>query len=188
MAKSVLLSIRPKWVDKIAKERKTVEIRKSHPSLDVPFKCYIYCTKNSGRLIKGDISTTVDYIAQNGGKVVGEFLCDKIETLIQVGYTGIPGSLGYKIRSPQWEMKDPERLFEAACLNEKEVNDYLNGHIGYGWHISKILIYDKPRELDEFYQPFRNCQDKYCEEEGCDCCSHGRIRRPPQSWCYVEEL
>ena len=192
MAKAVLLSIRPKWVEKIVDGRKTVEIRKSHPKIATPFKCYIYCTKPKYEY--------EDYILtdwpkpQNfgGGKVVGEFVCDKIETLVQVGYTGISGSLGYKIRSPQWEVKDPERLFEAACLNEKEVNDYLNGHIGYGWHISKLQIYDKPRELGEFMKISRDCRYADVAYLGpkCECCSDGdcMMKRPPQSWCYVMEV
>ncbi len=49
--KAVLLSIRPKWCKEIANLRKTVEIRKTVPNLEVPFKCYIYCTKAPKKLI-----------------------------------------------------------------------------------------------------------------------------------------
>lgn len=42
--KCVMLSIRPKWCEKIASGEKTIEVRKSAPK-EVPFKCYIYCTK-----------------------------------------------------------------------------------------------------------------------------------------------
>ena len=44
MSKAVMLSIRPKWVEKIANGEKTIEVRKTRPKLDTPFKCYIYCT------------------------------------------------------------------------------------------------------------------------------------------------
>lgn len=44
MSKAVMLSIRPKWCEKIASGKKTVEVRKTRPKLDTPFKCYIYCT------------------------------------------------------------------------------------------------------------------------------------------------
>lgn len=44
MSKAVMLSIRPKWVEKIANGEKTIEVRKTKPKLDTPFKCYIYCT------------------------------------------------------------------------------------------------------------------------------------------------
>lgn len=44
MSKAVLISIRPKWVEKIANGEKTIEVRKTKPKLETPFKCYIYCT------------------------------------------------------------------------------------------------------------------------------------------------
>ena len=42
--KAVLISIRPKWVEKIVSGEKTLEVRKTRPKLETPFKCYIYCT------------------------------------------------------------------------------------------------------------------------------------------------
>ena len=44
MNKAVMLSIRPKWCEKIVNGEKTIEIRKTRPKLQTPFKCYIYCT------------------------------------------------------------------------------------------------------------------------------------------------
>ena len=44
MMKSVLIAIRPQWAEKIAKGIKTIEVRKTAPK-EVPFKAYIYCTK-----------------------------------------------------------------------------------------------------------------------------------------------
>ena len=58
MSKAVLISIRPKWCEKIISGEKTIEVRKTRPKMDTPFKCYIYKCGN--------------------GKVVGEFLCDQI--------------------------------------------------------------------------------------------------------------
>lgn len=45
MSKAVMLSIRPKWCEKIASGEKTIEVRKTKPKLDTPFKCYIYETQ-----------------------------------------------------------------------------------------------------------------------------------------------
>ena len=42
--KAVLISIRPEWCAKIASGEKTIEVRKTRPKLETPFKCYIYCT------------------------------------------------------------------------------------------------------------------------------------------------
>ena len=47
MNRAVLISIKPEWCSLIATGNKTVEIRKSIPKLDTPFKCYIYCAKTS---------------------------------------------------------------------------------------------------------------------------------------------
>nr|DAI96193.1 MAG TPA: hypothetical protein [Bacteriophage sp.] len=55
---AVLISIRPKWCEKIINGQKTIEVRKTRPKMDTPFKCYIYECGN--------------------GKVIGEFLCDEI--------------------------------------------------------------------------------------------------------------
>ena len=44
MAKAVLISIRPDWVEKILSGEKTLEVRKTRPKLEAPFKVYIYCT------------------------------------------------------------------------------------------------------------------------------------------------
>ena len=51
MAKAVLISIRPEWVNKIISREKTVEVRKTRPNLGTPFKVYIYC-KEAGRFVQ----------------------------------------------------------------------------------------------------------------------------------------
>jgi len=93
--KSVLMSVKPKWCALIANGKKTVEIRKTKPKLEPPFKCYIYCTKDSFS-IYGDSKCYIGDslgILKNGaieafertsklrrwnGKVIGEFICDEI--------------------------------------------------------------------------------------------------------------
>jgi len=65
-----------------------------------------------------------------------------------------------------------------TCLSAIELNDYLNGNTGYGWHISAPQIYDKPRELSEFHKPEMPTGLRYEDDT---------IKRPPQSWAYVEE-
>lgn len=67
----------------------------------------------------------------------------------------------------------------------------LGGGDGYAWHIPKLEIYDTPKPLSAFKGLCRVDAD-------CCACPHynytkmdcdGRmIKRPPQSWCYVEEL
>lgn len=126
MGKSVLISIRPEWCDRIARGEKTMEVRKTRPKLETPFKCYIYRTKGKVKhILNGKwFSMTV------GGDVIGEFICD---TFV------IDKTFGH----------DP--LFNgAACMSEVECAVYSCGSPIYGWHISNLKIYEKTKKLSDF--------------------------------------
>ena len=191
MAKAVLISIRPKWCEKIANGEKTVEIRKTRPQLKTPFKCYIYCTLP--RYPHEDFIAT-DYPKPQfygGGKVIGEFTCDHIDRLARIGFDGSGMPPKYCICNSGMYEWPIDGVCENACLQQGELEKYLCGDAGYGWHISDPKIYDTPRKLSEF--------KGLCKvESDCCACPHynynkmdcdGRtINRPPQSWCYVEVL
>ena len=159
--KAVLISIRPKWCEKIASSEKKIEVRKTRPKLQTPFKCYIYCTLP--RYPHEDFIET-DYPKPQfygGGKVIGEFTCNRVTNLFS--------------NSRFWLDEDD---ILHTCLSAAEMRKYANGANGlYGWHISNLKIYDKPRELASL--------------TGLRATRFGAapydIKRPPQSWCYVEE-
>jgi predicted transcriptional regulator len=195
MSKAVMISIRPKWCEKICRGEKTIEVRKTRPKLETPFKCYIYCTQasvryqticgchvlNSDELYRhpeqgikhGDsieLMLCENYTKDNflNGKVVGEFTCDRIYELAPINHA-------------------PDDVEKQACLIREEIVNYLKG-TGYGWHISDLRIYDAPRKLSEFERPYEcnECDAKWATE--CNAChEEGKIKRAPQSWCYVEE-
>lgn len=194
MGKAVLISIRPEWVEKILSGEKTLEVRKTRPKLETPFKCYIYCTKDKkdpDRLwvLREQIRKEYDGLAAvcahlraqpdlhsvGNGHVVGEFVCDRIDTIN-------PESEPYGIYDVDDYFVAQTRLVDGALW------DYGKGATLYGWHISKLEIYDTPKKLSKFLRPFENCIGKVCDEYGCAYCENGHIKRPPQSWCYVEEL
>ena len=169
MAKAVLISIRPEWVEKIVSGEKTLELRKTEPKLETPFKVYIYCTAGN---LNYEVSNGIFRNIICGRLVVGEFVCDKIGVIWGGGY-----------------LKMPESAFAGNCLNMYQIDTYLDGKDGHFWHISKLQIYDTPKPLSEFSRPFEICIGKVCDEYGCAYCENGgHIKRPPQSWCYVEEL
>ena len=186
MSKAVMLSIRPKWVEKIASGEKTIEVRKTRPKLETPFKCYIYCTLP--KYPHEDFIAT-DYPRPQfygGGKVVGEFSCDRIYEL----ETRSPGGSYYVKGQGQPTTNDVAR---QSCLTLKDMHEYLQAGKGYGWHIFDLLIYDQPRELTAFRRACKNSW--YCEscamywENNGTCGNESlQIRRPPQSWCYVEAM
>ena len=177
MSKAALISIRPKWCEKIANGEKTIEVRKTKPKLKTPFKCYIYCTLP--KYPHEDFIATDYPMPQfyGGGKVIGEFTCDRIDRLA-------PANEPYGI----YDIDDDYVL--QTCLENGALWDYGHGTPLYGWHISDLRIYDAPRELSEFQRatdPCDSCHAEYTWE--CTDCKKfgGDIKRPPQSWCYVEE-
>lgn len=187
MSKAVMISIRPKWCEKICNGEKTIEVRKTRPKLETPFKCYIYCTKPKYEhedFIRTDYPKPQFY---GGGKVIGEFACDRIYNIdkdsVDFIFTSDPG--GYAVYKKAAE----EHCGLRAAMTDDELHSYLGHFQGYGWHISNLKIYDMPKELGKFPRPFENCIDKVCDEFGCASCENGGyIKRPPQSWCYVEEM
>ena len=83
-----------------------------------------------------------------------------------------------------------------TCLTDEEIKRYANGKKLYYWHISDLVVYDKPKELGEFYTVVEDADCGMCryydtpyDREPCNQCQGGRkyLERPPQSWCYVEE-
>lgn len=163
--KSVLMSIQPKWCELIASGKKTVEVRKTRPKLETPFKVYIYCTqtKTMGNFILCKSVENVKLFGFNTakginkgfaekediqlkGKVIGEFVCKcvtslKADNIVQAYYNNT----------------------QATCLTDTEIKDYANGSKLYYWHISSLVIYDEPKELSKY-----------------------GLSRPPQSWCYIK--
>ena len=207
MSKAVMLSIRPKWCEKIANGKKTIEVRKTRPKMDTPFRCYIYCTQSADMLWilkERERSLHPDKIAdvfkaakcggayRGNGKIIGEFVCYRIDALVRVGYMGSGEMPRYNILNADAHIRPAKELFQRACLTEDEAEDYLKGRYGFGWHISDLKIYDKPRELREFKKINRDCfyADLGLAKRDCpDCKNSGCfLERPPQSWCYVEAM
>ena len=192
--KSVLISIKPEWCELIASCEKTIEVRKTRPKIETPFKCYIYCTseKYKGRYLhtsnlkcrllflenQNDCLITVqpeNYIYKAyscKGKVIGEFVCNGI------------------IRN--CEMANADVAEQQGKIKREELLKYSCGKELYGWHISELKIYDKPKQLEQFKKYNRTCEysDLGFAIPDCEKCLNKScfLQRPPQSWCYVESL
>lgn len=184
--KAVLMSIKPKWCELIASGEKTVEVRKTKPRLGTPFKVYIYCTKDEPLYHSGEKFYMKEAGEFGNGKVIGEFVCGFVDEYLY-GYCTHPEiGMDYDCGDNWWEIADED--LEKACLTYEEFKKYVWGRTtAYGWHISNLIIYDNPRGLSEFYKVgYRETRDGVhgwtTEEE-----KSWKIKRPPQSWCYVEE-
>lgn len=195
--KSILLSIKPKYVELIARGEKTIEVRKTAPQ-EVPFKAYIYESRNGGHRCKhcNEKDSCYSYAPKNvgcyngRGKVIGWFICDRIEKVnAKCSDYGI--DLFY------------HDCLTNGCLTEREIEKYFNipedrdlramkGN-GYVWNISDLKIYGSPKELSEFSRPCSysglcfSCKRTSFKKDGNLLCNT-KITRPPQSWMRVEDL
>lgn len=198
--KAVLLSIRPEWCNLIIRGQKTLEVRKTRPKLETPFKVYIYCTRTASKEFNSDDRNWDVSAKVHGGwpdkrgHVIAEFTCDRVDTIIHIQSAECFESAKPGIRDERYFYKPIDDLLQESNLSLQELENYLQGRNGYGWHISGLKIYDKPVRLEDFWaiQP--------CTHRG-DCCTCRRwdaeklicrgetfgIERPPQSWYYVED-
>lgn len=199
MSKAILMSINPRWCELIARGEKTIEIRKTIPKdLTPPFKVYIYMTA-------GDASYPVTINGapytchNNGGKeVIGEFVCRNIDTIDMI--------YAENLRQANSEIN---RILQDSCLSAYELLCYLNRDYvdknGYAYNISDLVIYERAKNLREFngfcreaykdHPKCDGCEYYYYESnessgfyEECQCGGVKPLTRPPQSWCYVEEV
>lgn len=215
MSKAVLYSIQPLHCFNITTGLKLAEVRTKKPKIDLPFKAYIYCTKAQEFFIRGRIRESLqdlyrlpsgeikygysgelmcygegEYDENNflNGKVIGEFICKEIKE-----YTEEKLFEG---------MDEINRSFaeEYSCLSIDDLLAYKGKKdVLYFIDISDLVIYDKPKELSEFY---RECEENECDNcpyfhfENTPCSYEGEcmvdekipIKRAPQSYCFVEEL
>ena len=177
MSKAVMLSIRPKWCEKICGGEKTIEVRKTRPKLETPFKCYIYCSQSGVALGAWG----------KHGKVIGEFTCDRIYKIDKDSTDFLFKAGGLSV----YKQAAEEKCVLCVAMTDDDLHGYLGHCQGYGWHISDLKIYDTPKELSEFKTLCRVdadcCACPYYNYTKMDC--DGRvIGRPPKSWCYVEAM
>ena len=159
--RSVLISTKPRWCAKIANKIKPVEIRKTKPNLQTPFRCLIYCTKGDPndpheRLELHDADGKIHLM---NGHVIGEFICSRIEQVTK---------------------DNKNRIAEMSCVPLPEMYEYAGtkGLEGlYAWHISNLIIYDKPKDIGDFKVRVTNKIWSFTK----------KLERAPQSWCYIEE-
>ena len=182
---SIMLSIQPNWCTEIAEGKKTIEVRKTRPNIEIPFKVYIYCTRPyTGSTDDNFYIYQDDTPKKVNGTVIGEFVCDRIDEVIP-DYNPITKKFMY----------GNVYNLESTCLENEQCQEYGKGKPLYGWHITDLKIYDKPKELSEFKKAgfmteeewlFNLYPNTHCHYEAW--AKRFEINKPPRSWCYVQEL
>ena len=212
--KTLLISIHPQWVELILNLIKKDEIRKGTAIGKAINKLIeeqgvaptlIYCTKGKPYYYVSEncvYKTRYDFAENLNGKVVARFNATAEHIEYETCSRDISG--WWKDNGKMYDLKD-------ACLTYKEMFDYIGAGEGTVVHINDLEIFDKPKELSEFYgccdnytknvNIFKNINDRYIAQyfnnPKCLKCKHydgdnwcSKIEEPltraPQSWCYVE--
>ena len=169
---SIMISIHPKWVEKIISGEKTIEVRKFIPKCELPFKVYVY--KSLGTYKDLTLNTAID---KNRGKVVAEFIVRD--------YTKL---------TPNFPMS----ILESN--SQKAIGDFIKylesgKKFTYAYDISNLKVYDKPKGLGEFRGKCpKQAIKRSLENADCVCeyycCINGclnKITKAPQNFVYVED-
>lgn len=181
-----MISIQPKWVEKILNGEKTIEIRKTMPKCEFPIDAYIYCTKDRKdylTMMDDDKHTIVlDRDGEIGswgynvlnGKVVAKFTLNEISNIYAsrqgCGRLNNPedfewfyslGLVADDKNSSVYSQDYGVKTKKWSCLSQEELHKYLKYKDGYAWHIDNLEIFDKPKELSEF--TYHCVDDSKCE-------------------------
>ncbi len=164
--KAGLVSINKPHTDNIFNLIKTIEWRKSPLPTGLN---YVYETKNKGGC----------------GKVIGEIWIEDNDRL------------DIEKELKKWHIK-------RGCVPLEDLKKYATKDFIYANYIGEVKRYDKPKELREFKTEckewdkenpncdnckyFIDCRCYEYDESDCACDGIKPVERPPQSWCYVEEL
>lgn len=214
-----MMSIKPQWVAKILNGEKTIEIRKKFSS-DYVGWVYIYVTQNHKHAgwknrdtLKRDshdgkptnhFQLWTDGMVEDkdklNGKVVARFWCDKVGWFSKEIFGTYEEPFTY----------NQDDLLKKSCLTEKELDIYLQGKNGKAIHITNLEIFDKPKEISEFYKvgyensviatkkyilysmnreerrKYKTELDLKINNEIAVIKDNYKLTRAPQSWCFVE--
>lgn len=178
--KAILMSLRPEYWELMRKDIKTIELRKRVPSIQPPYTVYLYVTSRSV-FSEDKLLGKTYYHGSFYGKVMGEFVCDQVFDYVRLGTCR--SDIRYNISDDH---------LAATGLPYEKLEEYGDGKPLHGCHLTRLKIYDRPLPVTAFRKPCVN--DLYCESCAMfnmhsEFCGNAalRVKRPPQSWCYVEE-
>ena len=155
--KSIMISIKPEWVEKILNGEKTIEIRKTKPKCELPVKVYIYCTKEKSymdrlvqnhngfyftvrELVENDADDYGLYydVAGRNGEVIAEFTLNEVENF----------TTDYRMSREQ-----TKSILNKACVSLDYAMEYESkNRVGclFAWHIDNLKVYSETKELSQF--------------------------------------
>lgn len=191
--KAIMIAIKPKYCELIMNGEKTIEVRKNKALATAIQKLidkygyadiYVYCSKDKSLIYTDGIDGKGDYVDYKyyesykgdkndigSGKVLFKFRCCALTEIKpkRPALSGLPIT-NYNVNK--------NVIMQLSCLSSCELDNYLKGDAGYAIHIGNLEIFDKPKELREFYNIVPSklplTRDiKY-------------LTKAPQNFCYVE--
>lgn len=187
--KGLLLPVGPRWSGKIFGGEKNIDVRKRCPNLFTPFPVMIYETK----AIQTEHYDGCDVTYCGRGKVIGMALCDKIYDEREVVYNYFDAGMTEIGRKDKSIPTYSEIFIRQSCLNLKEIEEYSEGLPLFGLHFSTKKLFEKPRGLgtltawrdcETLERYFKHCKFGYAHPTHCKYCR--LVKRPPQSWQYID--
>ena len=228
---SVLTNINPKQYLGIANRDIFLLIKKGAPK-EVPFKAYIYESLGEHHNCRNcnDFSCCLRSMFgcnEGLGMVVGEFICDRVEKFESEFWDDDT----YERIKHFYESDDPEEDPQYCFTTVGEDGKFTNYNLGkksgyswadlrkyigtgiktfYAWHISKLIMYQQPKELSDFKRPLKSMEkvmdpdypqcsvcdgceyasweDGHLENCSNNNCSFAIFRTPPKIWYFCEEI
>ena len=175
-------------------------------------KILIYCTKGKPYLLhmpkdKEEFEKGIEFSLTSGeefkqacidiknhslnlnGKIVAE--CDfEVEEIIHTYENGNSVHHHYNTKT-----LDNEQLLRKSCIIGQAIDDYLgnrqynenNNVVGYAIHIKNLEIFDKPKELKDFYikGAYHNAEQMFTDEIQINGEWFHPIKKAPQNMCYT---
>ncbi|MBR3889371.1 hypothetical protein IKJ53_02535 [bacterium] len=195
--KAILMSIKPKWVAKILNGEKTIEIRKKFPK-DYVGWVYIYVTKNEGLLTtkKNEWGKTIYIVLPNDKHAFPSIHC--LNGKVVARFNATAEEISYLDSLDVFAtLKLGKSLMKRSCLTVDEMKTYLNGRNGTAIHINNLEIFDKPKEISEFYKLGFDVKEYnqavFCLKnnvhytfEPDEYLEKYQLTRAPESFCYIE--
>ena len=191
------MSIKPKWVAKILNGEKTIEIRKKFPK-DYVGWVYIYVTKNEGLLTtkKNEWGKTIYIVLPNDKHAFPSIHC--LNGKVVARFNATAEEISYLDSLDVFAtLKLGKSLMKRSCLTVDEMKTYLNGRNGTAIHINNLEIFDKPKEISEFYKLGFDVKEYnqavFCLKnnvhytfEPDEYLEKYQLTRAPESFCYIE--
>ena len=131
--KAIMISSKPRFVEKTLNGEKTIDVRKTMP-INFEGWVYIYCTNEEYPEITlySQENEFGGYMEHTGnGKVVARFYLRKVRKYTE----------NDTIRS---------EIIKDTCLTSQEIWQYAKGKPVYFWHIENLEIFDEPKNLWQF--------------------------------------